>query len=94
MILFLTKSQIKNLNKAKRDKTNYKLIIKNDQLQIIGNTLFILNRKLENLHKKNKLGKIISWLKLYRFLNNYYLKIRYFSQFCELPYNVFLVFLY
>ena len=52
MILFLTKSQIKNLNKAKRDKTNYKLIIKNDQLQIIGNTLFILNRKLENLQKR------------------------------------------
>ena len=65
MILFLTKSQIKNLNKAKRDKTNYKLKLSYNQLQKIGYTLFKLNKEIENLQKKNKLINILPWLRIY-----------------------------
>ena len=52
---FLTKSQIKDVNKAKRDKTKYTLLLPYKQLKKTCPDIIRINNKMEELKKERNL---------------------------------------
>ena len=65
-VVFLTKSQIKDVNKAKKNKGKYNLEISNIQLRETCSSVIKLNNKIEYLKNKKVIPKITNDRNNYR----------------------------